>query len=265
MEVPFVTRDTQQVIARQYLTQTGPKALAIAAGAIGMSRNATDEAAAKAQALEQCETRAAAGRKCALFALGDTVVWDRPAPRIAADGPLAPRFVKIAAAGQDSLPFIIDDARRKIIDDYLKLSPPKALVAGPYGGIEYMFGAGSIDDVIRRGLQICADRARATCLLVAVGDDVVTRVPQSMAPRGLLDIDGQDRLPVPARQELIAASVENSWYAFARGAGGIYGVGSSKLGEKEAIEAALAACRGKGAGTGCAISAIGPFLVRPKS
>jgi hypothetical protein len=45
----------------------------------------------------------------------------------------------------------------------------------------------------------------------------------------------------------------------------MFGVGSSKAGEKEAINAALAACRGKGAGTGCIISAIGPFMVRPKS
>jgi class 3 adenylate cyclase len=210
MEVPFVTRQAQQAIERQYVTQTGPKALAIAAGVIGMSRNAPDEPTAKAQALDQCETRASAGRKCALFAIGDTIVWDRPAPRLAAQGPLAPRFVKIAAAGPDSLPFIYDDARRKILDDYLKLSASKALVAGPFGAIEYVFGGSSIDDVIRRVLQICADRARGPCLLIAVGDDAVTRMPQSMQAYGLLDIDAQDQLPAAARQELIAASEENS-------------------------------------------------------
>ena len=265
MEMPFVTRDAQQMIQRQYMTQKGPKALAIAAAAVGMSRNAADETAAKAEALAQCESHAVAGRKCVLFAVGDTIVWDHPAPRIASEGPLAPSFVKMAAAGEDSVPFIHDEARKKILDDYLGLSSPKALVAGPYGGLEYAIGAGATDDIIRRALQICADRTHLPCLLVAVGDDAVTRMPQSMTVQGLLEMDGQDPLPGPVRQELVSAAAENSWYALARGAGGMFGVGSSKAGEKEAINAALAACRGKGAGTGCIISAIGPFMVRPKS
>jgi hypothetical protein len=62
----------------------------------------------------------------------------------------------------------------------------------------------------------------------------------------------------------MAASSEDQWYALARGAGGIFGVGASAVGEKEAVDAALTACRGQGAGTGCDISAIGPYLVRAK-
>jgi adenylate cyclase len=243
----------------------GPKALAIGGAAIGMSRNAVDESAAKAEALAQCQTRAVPGRKCELFAVGDTVVWDHPAPRIASAGPLAPRFVKMGAVGEDSVPFIRDEARKKILDDYAKLSSPKALVAGPRGGLEYAMGAGSTDDVIRRALQTCADRARLPCLLVAVGDDAVTRVPQSMMVQGLLEMGGQDPLPASGRQELMAAAAENSWYALARGAGGIFGIGSSKTSEIDAINAALTDCRTKGAGTGCAIVAIGPFMVKPKS
>lgn len=265
MEVPFVTRDVQQMIQRQYMMQTGPKALALAGAAIGMSRNAADESAAKADALAQCESRAVAGRKCMLFAVGDTIVWDHPAPRIASEGPLAPRFVKMAVAGEDSVPFVQDEAHKKILDDYLKVSSPKALVAGPHGALEYAFGGGSTDDIIRRALQLCADRARLPCLLVAVGDDAVTRMPQSMMVRGLLDMDGQDPLPAATRQELVSAATQNSWYALAKGAGGIFGVGASMEGEIQAINAALAACRDKGAGTGCVISAIGPFMVRPKS
>ncbi len=265
MEMPFVTRDMQQMIQRQYMTQMGHKALAIAGAAIGMSRNAADESAAKAEAIAQCESRAVAGRKCMLFAVGDTIVWDHPAPRIASEGPLAPRFVKTAAAGEDSVPFIQDEARKKILDDYLKVSSPKALVAGPHGALEFAVGGGSTDDIIRRALQLCADRVRLPCLLVAVGDDAVTRIPQSMMAQGLLDMDGQDQLPTETRRELVGAAAQNSWYALARGAGGIFAVGSSMEGEKEAINAALAACRGKGAGTGCVFSAIGPFMVRPKS
>ncbi|MBV9739962.1 MAG: adenylate/guanylate cyclase domain-containing protein [Hyphomicrobiales bacterium] len=265
MEIPFVTRDVQHMIERQYMVQNGPKALAISGAAIGMSRNAADENAAKTEALSQCESRAVAGRKCMLFAVGDTIVWDHPAPRIASEGPLAPRFIKMAAAGEDSVPFIQDEAHKKILDDYLKASSPKALVAGPHGALEFAFGGASADDIIRRALQLCADRARLPCLLVAVNDDAVTRMPQSMMVRGLLEMDGQDQLPGVARQQLASAAAQNSWYALATGAGGAFGVGVSPEGEKEAINAALAACREKGSGMGCVISAIGPFMVRPKS
>ncbi|MBV9751464.1 MAG: adenylate/guanylate cyclase domain-containing protein [Hyphomicrobiales bacterium] len=265
MEVPFVTHDTQQIIQRQYMTQMGPKALAIAGAAIGMSRNAADEEAAKQEALAQCETHAIASRKCELFAVGNTIVWDHPAPRIAKEGPLAPRFVKMAAVGADSVPFVTDDAHKKILDEYMRISSPKAMVAGPYGGLDYAMGGGSTDDVIRRALQMCADRAHLPCLLVAVGDDVVTHVPQTMPPQGLVNMEGQNAMPASARQELMKAAAENSWYALARGAGGIFGIGTSSIGEKEAINAALVECRSKGAGTGCTISTIGPFMVKPKS
>ncbi|MBV9567784.1 MAG: adenylate/guanylate cyclase domain-containing protein, partial [Hyphomicrobiales bacterium] len=216
-EIPFVTRDTQQMIERQYMPQTGPKAFAIAGAAIGMSRNAADEGAAKAEALAQCESRAVAGRKCELFAVGDTIVWDHPAPRMASEGPLAPRFIKMASVGEDSVPFIRDEAHKKILADYMRLSSPKAMVAGPHGALDYASGGGSMDDIIRRALQICADRAHLPCLLVAVGDDAVTRVPQSMMAQGLMEMDGQDPLPASARQELMSAAAENSWYALARG------------------------------------------------
>jgi hypothetical protein len=199
-----------------------------------------------------------------LFAVGDTITWDQPAPRVASTGPLAARFVKIAAADADSVPFIYDEGRRRILDAYLKLSAPKALAAGPMGAIEYAFGGSSADDIIRRVLQICAERARSACLLVAVNDDAVTRVPKLMRAQGLLDIEAESGLPAAARQELIAASADNPWYALARGAGGILGVGASKAGEGEAMDAALGLCRAQGAGTGCAISAVGPYLVRPK-
>jgi adenylate cyclase len=232
---------------------------------MGMSRKATDEEAAKAEALKQCEGRAAAnGRRCTLYAVGDTIVWDHPAPRIATTGPLLPRFARIAGADAENIPFLYDEARKKILEDYLKLALPKALAVGPGGAIEFVSGSGTADDVIRRSLQICAERARAACLLIALNDDAVTRVPHLMRPVGILDIDREEGLSPELRQQLVAAAGEDTWYALARGAGGIGGVGSSQAGESGAIDAALAACRAKGNGTGCAVWAIGPYLVRAK-
>jgi hypothetical protein len=99
---------------------------------------------------------------------------------------------------------------------------------------------------------------------VAVDEDAVTRVPKLMRVRGLLDIDTVEGLAPAARQQLIAAAEEDGWYAFARGAGGIFGVASASAGEREAMDAALAACRAQATGTGCDIFAVGPYLVRPK-
>jgi adenylate cyclase len=264
MEVPFINQEAQEAIERIYVPQKGPKALAIALGALGMSRKAADEESAKAEALRQCESRVQNGRRCTLYAVGDTIVWDHPAPRIATAGPLMPRFTRVAAADADNIPFLNDEARKKILEDYLKLALPKALAVGPGGAIEFVSGSGTADDVIRRSLQICAERVRAACLLIALNDDAVTRVPHLMRPVGLLDIDREEGLSQEQRQQLIAAAAEETWYAFARGAGGIAGVASSKNGESGAIDAALAACRTQGSGTGCAVWAIGPYIVKAK-
>jgi len=104
-----------------------------------------------------------------------------------------------------------------------------------------------IGDVVRRVPQVCAERARAACLLLAINRDAVTRGNRNAV-----------------RQRRIAVLAEDSSYALARGAGGIAGVASSKAGESEAMDGALAARRALGTGTGCAISAIGPYLVRQK-
>jgi hypothetical protein len=262
-EIPFIPRPAQEAIERLYLPQPDPKALAIAFATYGMSTNAPDEDTAKSLAMSQCEQRALLAKRCVLFAVGNTIVWDRPAPRIASEGPLATRIVKIGSVGPDSVPFVYDDTRRKVLDDYVKITRPKALAVGPRGALDFASGSNS-DDVIRRALQICADRAQGACLLVAVGDDAVTRVPQLMRPRGLLDIDGSEDLAPALRQKLVSMSVQNAWYALARGAGGAFGVGSSETGEQEAIDAALAAGKANGTGVGCAIWAVGPFLVGPK-
>jgi len=262
-EIPFIPRPAQEAIERLYMPQPGPKALAIAFATYGMSANAPDEDTAKSLAMSQCEQRALLAKRCVLFAVGNTIVWDRPAPRIASEGPLATRIVKIGSVGPDSVPFVYDDTRHKVLDDYLKITRPKALAVAPGGALDFASGSNS-DDVIRRALQICADRARAACLLVAVGDDAVTRVPQLMRPRGLLDIEGSEDLAPALRQKLVAMSAQNAWYALARGAGGTFGLGSSETSEQEAIDVALAACKANGTGVGCAIWAVGPFLVGPK-
>jgi len=265
MEVPFVPYGAQLAIERLYMPQTGPKALAIANGAFGISSDAPDVEAAKAQALSRCESRiAVSGNHCTVFAIGDSIVWDQPPPRVALNGPLAPRFVRVAAADADNVPFLIDDARRKIFEDYQKLTGPKALAVGATGLLQYTFGGASSDDIVRRVLQLCGERTHRACLLVAIGDDAVTRMPQSMRIQGLLDIDGQDPISGAAREELIAAAGSAPWYALARGAGGAFGVGTSRASESEAIEGALSICR-EGGAAGCTITAIGPYRVRPKS
>ncbi len=264
MEVPFISQEARQAIERLYAPQKGPKALAIAIGAMGMSRKAADEETAKAEALKQCESRALNGRHCVVFALGDTVVWDHPAPRLALVGPLAPHFAGMGAVDAESVPFVSDEAHRKIIDNYLKLPTPKALAVGPGRAFDFVSGGSASDDVIRRVLQVCAARAKTACLLVAIDGDAVTRVPRLMRASGLLDVDALEGLPPTARDQLLAASAGEAWYALARGAGGIFGVGTSGAGEREAMDAALAACRAQGTGTGCDISAIGPYLVRSK-
>jgi len=258
-DIPFIAAAARAGVERSYLPRPGPKALAVGLSVWAMSDIAPDEDTAKSQALDRCYSRAVEPTACFIYAVGNTIVWDHPEPPIALTGPLAPRYRKVDQVGIEGLPFATDAERRKLLEAYMALETPKALVFGPRGELHDAVRGGSVDDAIRRALQVCADKGRRACLLVAIDGDVVVRVPRLSRVRGLLDIDTGEKLPEPTRQALITASGADGWYAMARGAGGIYGLGSSATGEKEASDAALAACQAKG--VGCALYSVGPFLV----
>ena len=268
-EVPFVP-DFRSRALRNYASATDFKALALnVRGLFAMSTRRTDDATARRAALEECNTivkrEVAVVRdydRCMLYAVGDKVVWSfrspamPPPPYIPSARPEPP----IPFEGA-KVPLTNSNARQKLAENYEKAERKRALVLG-HNRFDWWTPSENEADAIRRNLQICGHLTGRPCVVYALNNEVLVRTPQTMR---LVDVFiPQDLANVPADQRaaLDQYLIANDWRAVAIAGNGRIGIVSGKASEDEAKTEALKACAQAG-GTGCAVTAVGPFLVAP--
>ena len=266
-DVPFLPDRARREL-EAYAAADGVKALAInIRGAFSFASRRVDEPTARKIALDQCnsvvqKTMASAREvdRCAIYAIGDKVVWSFRPPALPPP-PYVPNARPTPAIPLDAaaVPLIGDAARTGVTERYMKADRNRAYAIGRNKIDAWSTGA-SDAEAIRRALQSCGHLAGRPCVIYAVGDQVVVRVPRTYR---LVDVFTPQDLPdlEPAQREAVERYlVADDWRAIAVGRNGRIGIATVRANEEAAVEAALRECARVG-GTECAVSAVGPFLV----
>jgi class 3 adenylate cyclase len=265
--IPFITDRGRAAVRDEYMPAADHKALAISTGPIGLSSGQADDAGAKAAALEMCQKRADAlpqqGRKCEVYAVGNTVVDARahppmpPVPWVAHDSSIERPLVA------SEIPLMHDAGKTNVERGYLSGHSPKAIALGPLGGLQFLLNQQSEDEAVRRALEICGSNAGVPCLIVAVGDNFVVPVPTTMKATGFFRPASAEAI-APGLREDVARRLGNGsgWTAVATGASGKAGLAVRAANEQAAIDAAMADCAKQD--SSCHVIGIGPFAVAPK-
>ncbi|MBM3649177.1 MAG: adenylate/guanylate cyclase domain-containing protein [Alphaproteobacteria bacterium] len=269
-DVPFVP-DWRRRRLEEYAQAEDAKALAInVRGWFGMTTRRIDFATARREALQEC--KAAVEREvriprefdhCMIYAVGNDVVWSfrppvMPPPPYVPAAKLSPP-VKLDPA---TVPLVAAAAHDNIAEHYMKSTRPRALVLGR-GHFEWSSPSDTATDAIRRNLQICGHIRGRPCLVYAVEDQVIVRVPRThravdiVTPQDFIHLDSAQRAAI--EHYLIA----DDWRAIAMASNGHIGIVSARASEAAAVADALAECARLG-GIQCKVISVGPFLVAPQ-
>lgn len=269
-DVPFVP-ETGRRRLQEYAQAEDAKALAInVRGWFATATRRIDREAARREALEACNARVerevAMPRefdRCMLYAVDNDVVWTFRTPPMP-----PPPYVPAAALSPpvpfdaDAVPLIKAPARRNLADHYARSMRHRAMVLG-HNHLEWASTSDTDADAIRRNLQSCGHLTGRPCVVYAVRDQVVVRVPQLhrvtniFTPQAIANADAGQRAAI--ERYLIA----DDWRAIAVGSNGRLGIVSGRASETAAANEAMAECA-KAGGENCLLLSVGPFLVEAK-
>jgi hypothetical protein len=264
--IPFISNRDRNSVRADYLPAQDHKALAISFGAARFMTGQQDVESARRGALENCQRAQDAlnpAYKCELYAIGDEVVYTRGAPPI----PPKPWLSREAAIERpfvaNDVPLIPDHSREWLEKNYPTRRKHKAVAIG---GSSFGWAAGgqSVDEIVRRALEICGSFAGIPCLIIAVDDVFVIPVPTTMKPVGVFRPATHFAI-TPEKREDIALrlrSAKSGWNAVAVGASGQPGLMLNARSEPDAIDGALADCRQQD--QDCRVIGLGPFEVVSK-
>ncbi len=269
-EVPFVPQWRERRL-EEYGAADDSKAMAVnVRGWFAVATRMLDDASARRRALEECnalvEREVPIMRdfdRCILYAVGNEVVWPYrpppipPAPYLPPTRPSPPIPFDAAA-----VPLINERTRQHLVDHYMRTTRHRALVLG-HGPIEWWSPSESEADAVRRNLETCGQISGRPCAVYAVDDQVVVRVPQLHRVTGIFTPERIPTSDADRRAALQHYLIENDWRALAVADNGPIGMVSGRASESEAVAGAIDACNQSG-GTGCKLTAVGPFLVAPK-
>ena len=265
--IPLIADRARINIRNEYVSAPDHKALAISSGPLGFITGQASDEAAKTAALDMCQKRAdtlTPGRQCELYAVGNTVVYERghppmpPTPWIARDPSIERPLVA------DEIPLLREHGRTRVEKAYVPGRNPKALAIASAGGYGFYLNQENVDEAARRALEFCGGNAGVPCMIVAVDDEFVVPVPTTMKPVGLFRPASSAAVAPELREDLARrlANTPGGWSAVAVGDGGKIGLGLKAASEQEAINGALADCAKQD--RSCRVIAIGPFAVEPK-
>jgi class 3 adenylate cyclase len=264
-KVPLIADQARATLRGAYLSAPDHKALAISAVRFGFVTGQKDEEAAKAGALEGCQKAAGAPTAespCELYAVGDTIVYRNRQP------PLPPppwltrdMSVERSFAGAE-VPLTDAKGRAWIETHYARAGPSKALALSRQGAPFAYVAQTSAEEAMRRSLELCGISAGSPCMIVALDDVFVVRIPTTMTPVAPFNLRNSMVAPsLREEAEQRLAGGRYGWSAVGVGADGRPGLGLNATTEQEAVESALAAC--DKLDRNCRIIAIGPFAVEP--
>jgi uncharacterized caspase-like protein len=264
--IPFIPNRDRNSVRADYLPAPDHKALAISVSVVGFMTGQKDVDSAKRGALENCQRAQSAlnpANKCELYAVGDVIVFTRgippmpPEPWINRESSIERPFVV------NDIPLISDSSRGWLEKNYPTRGKPKALAIG--GANFGMAAIGqSVEEVVRRALEICGGFAGIPCMIAAIDDVFVVPIPTKMKPVGVFRADSNSAI-IPQKRDYVALRLrkaKSGWNAVAVGASGRPGLILNARNEPDAIDGALADCRRQD--RDCRVIGLGPFEVAPK-
>jgi adenylate cyclase len=263
--VPFVGDKAHLRFAAEYVPAAGEKALALAiSGVNAFAVNQPNEEAARNAALEQCQKYADAiqpPRKCEIYAVGDTVVYPHGRPPM----PMMPwmrhdALTEKPFAAKDT-PLVRDVGKTRLETLYLQSRKTRSLAIGPGGQFFYNFGNETVEESMRRSLEMCGAATGVACMIVALDDVFVVPVPASMKVIGFFQAQRNTMIAAELRDDVMRklADMSAGWSAVAVGTAGRPGLAVKAASEQAAVSEALSSCAKRD--SDCHVIAIGPFLV----
>ena len=265
--VPFIGDRMRVLLTNEYVSGTAYKSFALnVTGTTAFVTSQQNEEAAKTAALEQCQKKADAlqfARKCELYAVGDTVIYQHgkppipPLPWIRRDPSTEKPFVS------RDVPILRDPGKARLDQVYVPARKIKSLAIGPGGNYIYNVGAETIEDSTRRSLESCGAYAGVPCMVVAVDDVFVVPVPTTLKVIGFFRPVGSPVISPELRDDVARklADASSGWNAVAVGTVGRPGLALKAATEQAAVNGALAECVKRD--SDCHVIAIGPFAVGP--
>lgn len=268
--IPFIDDRVQADIRRQYLPALASKAIAISSlGHLGWEASSIDVATARQKALETCTASLRRGTSnppshaaCTIYAVDNEVVWTtQPPPMPQRPWVATSRPTPAVKVEPEKTPLASAAARQATAKGYLPGAPARAMALGRGGTLIHVWNRASEFSAMRAVLETCGYVSHRPCLVYALGDEVVVRVPTIVR---IIDVLVNDDLPGISEQDRrrieTAYLPDADWRALAIGRNGRVGIGLRQAGEQRAIDQAMRECERDG-GLDCALFAIGPFRV----
>jgi class 3 adenylate cyclase len=262
--VPFIPDRARGNLNNEYVAAPDYKAFALNnLGVQAFVVGQPSEEAARNGALELCQKRVEAGRRCEIYAVGNTTVYPHakppmpPQPWIRHDPSTERPF-----ASKDA-PLVRDPGKARLEAAYVPARKSRAIALGPLGNFIFIIGADSPEEAVRRALESCGAGAGVPCLMVAVDDTFVVAVPTIMKATGFFHPAINPSIVADARDDVAHRlnDATTGWNAVAVGTQGRPGLGLKAASEQSAVNDALANCAKRD--TDCHVIAIGPFTVGP--
>ena len=265
--VPFIGERVRTNLTNEYIAGPDHKAFALnTLGVPGFVVAQPSEDVARNAALDLCQKRAdnsaAGGRRCELYAVGDTVVYQHgkppvpPQPWIRHD-PLTER----PFAAKD-VPLVRDPGKARLEAMFVPGKKSRSIAVGPGGQFIFNTNSESIEESMRRSLESCGATAGVPCMIVAADDNFVVPVPTIMKATGFFRPAVNPSIVADARDDVARRLNDASgWNVVAVGTQGRPGLGLRGANEQNAVNDALGNCAKHD--TDCHVIAIGPFTVGP--
>ena len=265
--VPFIADRARLFLANEYANATDYKAVALnISGVVSSVSGQPSQEIAKSAALDQCQKRADTSEvkhPCEVYAVGDKIVYPHGRPPV----PALPwikhdSLVERPFATKD-VPMLRETGKTRLETAFVPARKSKSLAIGPAGQFFFNVGLETVQESVRRSLELCGAAVGVPCMLVAVDDVFSVPVPTLMRAIGFFHPAADTSIAADARDDVMRKLAEAStgWNAVAVGSAGRPGLALKAANEQAAIDGALADCGKRD--SSCRVVAIGPFAVAP--
>jgi hypothetical protein len=239
-KIPFIRDRDRSDVGTFYMPAPDHKALAISYGRIDMVAAQADVETAKNEAVQRCQKAVEAARNknpCYLYAIGNTVVYERSSPLMPSQPWLrSDPIIERPFNGKD-IPFVSEENRSSLGKNYPNAPKTKALALSPRGRYGWAMANNSPQEAARRALEICGNSGGFACMVIALDDKFVVPIPSTVKVTGFFQPAENASIAAAMRDDVARrfAEAPNGWSAVAVGASGMPGAGSGAASEQSAI------------------------------
>jgi two-component system torCAD operon response regulator TorR len=261
--IPFVFENVRAQLSN-YELEPAAKAIAISREGWGIGSGATDEEAAKTEALERCRERDKGGF-CRIYSVGNNVVWSNSMLTLPLPADVRDDGSGMPAITSEDLENIWQTiwhvSSPQIVTKYIPGQNHKALAVA-LTSFYQLVGRPSRAEAIRTVIERCSDWARAPCLLLSVDGMLTVPVPQSHRITAPFTLAGEREMSEADRQRIAQTYGGKDWRALAKGRSGRWYAVDGLETETAAVDEVLERCRK--AEPECILHAIGNWRVGEK-